>query len=190
MRQLACCLASVLTTPSRSWLSFRAARVSKRSSYLRLTRLAVLLLIAGAAWSQKYTGPLPPKPDIPYLKHADNLIPTEIGEAKEDKGKKDDITYAVAGAASPVKTPLASPIFLMLSEKLPPDSLQLFRLESRNGRRELTVSPKKPGKPIRVTVTKISAAGLYKIEVGDSLEAGEYSLSPSDSNKVFCFQVF
>ena len=49
---------------------------------------------------------------------------------------------------------------------------------------------RKTGKPIRVTVTKISAAGLYKIEVGDSLEAGEYSLSPADSNKVFCFQVF
>jgi len=152
--------------------------------------LAVLLMIASAAWSQKYTGPRPPKADVPYLKHAENLIPTESGEAKEEKGKKDDITYAVAGAASPVKTPLASPIFLLLSEKLSPQSLQLFRLESRNGRRELIVSPKKPGKAIRVTVTRLSADGLYRIEVGDSLEAGEYSLSPSESNQVFCFQVF
>jgi len=152
--------------------------------------LAVLLMIASAAWSQKYTGPRPPKADVPYLKHAENLIPTEASEAKEEKGKKDDITYAVAGAASPVKMPLASPIFLLLSEKLSPESLQLFRLESRNGRRELIVSPKKPGKAIRVTVTKLSADGLYRIEVGDSLEAGEYSLSPTDSNQVFCFQVF
>ena len=117
--------------------------------------LAVLLMIASAAWSQKYTGPRPPKADVPYLKHAENLIPTEASEAKEEKGKKDDITYAVAGAASPVKTPLASPIFLLLSEKLSPESLQLFRLESRNGRRELIVSPKKPGKAIRVTEPKL-----------------------------------
>jgi hypothetical protein len=153
-------------------------------------RFLALLLIASAAWSQKYTGPRPPKADIPYLKHAENLIPTESGEAKEEKGKKDDITYAIAGAASSAKTPLASPIFLFLSDKMSPESLQLFRLESRNGRRELTVSPKKPGKPIRVTVTKLSADGLYKIEVGDSLETGEYSLSPAESNRVFCFQVF
>ena len=150
----------------------------------------VLLMIASAAWGQKYTGPRPPKADIPYLKHAENLIPTEASEAKEEKGKKDDITYAIAGAASSAKTPLASPIFLLLSEKLLPDNLQLFRLETRNGRRELAVSPKKPGKPIRVTVTKLSPDGLYRIEVGDSLEAGEYSLSPTDSNQVFCFQVF
>jgi hypothetical protein len=153
-------------------------------------RLAVLLMIATAVWGQKYNGPRPPKADIPYLKHASNLIPTEASEAKEEKGKKDDITYVIAGAESSAKTPLASPIFLFVSDKLPPDNLQLFRLESRNGRRELTVSPKKPGKPIRVTVTKLSADGLYKIEVGDSLDAGEYSLSPTESNQVFCFQVF
>ena len=152
--------------------------------------LAVLLMIVSAAWSQKYTGPRPPKADIPYLKHADNLISTEVGEAKEEKGKKDDITYVVAGPASSAKTPLAAPIFLLISEKLSPDILQLFRLETRNGRRELTVSPKKPGKPIRVTVTKLSADGLYKIEVGESLEPGEYSLTPAESNQVFCFQVF
>jgi hypothetical protein len=155
-----------------------------------MRRLAVLLIIATAVWGQKYTGPRPPKADIPYLKHASNLVPTEAGEAKEDKGKKDDITYVIAGAESSAKTPLASPIFLFVSDKLSPDNLQLFRLESRNGRRELTVSPKKPGKPIRVTVTKLSADGLYKIEVGESLEAGEYSLSPTESNQVFCFQVF
>ena len=152
--------------------------------------VVLLLVVASAAWSQKYTGPRPPKADIPYLKHADNLVPTEVGEAKEEKGKKEDITYVIAGAESTAKTPLASPIFLFVSDKMNPDSLQLFKLESRNGRRELTVSPKKPGKPIRMTVTRISSDGLYRMEVGDSLEQGEYSLSPTDSNKVFCFQVF
>ena len=155
-------------------------------------RTAVLLLLAAAcaAWGQKYTGPRPAKPDLPYLKHAENLIPTEAGEAKEEKGKKDEITYVIAGAASTAKTPLASPIFLYQQDKSSPEVLQLFKLESRNGRRELTVSPKRPGKPIRVTLTKLTSDGLYRIEVDESLEAGEYSLSPSDSNKVFCFQVF
>ena len=155
-----------------------------------MRNLALLLLIACVGWGQKYTGPRPPKADLPYLKHADNLIPAEATEAKEETGKKDEITYAIAGAASSARTPLASPIFLFVRDKLPPESLQLFQLEIRNGRRELTVSPKKPGKPIRVQVTKLSSDGLYKIEVGDSLDPGEYSLSPTDSNLAFCFQVF
>ncbi|MBS1858892.1 MAG: hypothetical protein JST11_26205 [Acidobacteria bacterium] len=155
-----------------------------------MVRTALLLLLSCAAWGQKYDGPRPPKSDLPYLKHADNLIPTEAGEAKEEKGKKDDITYVIAGASSTAKTPLASPIFLFQSAKLSPETLQLFKLESRNGRRELTVSPKKPGKPIRMDVTRLTADGLYKLEVEDSLDPGEYSLSPTESNQVFCFQVF
>jgi len=152
--------------------------------------LALLLLLCGAAWSQKYTGPRPPKHDLPYLKHADNLVPTEASEAKEDAGKKDEITYVIAGAESSAKTPLAAPIFLFVSDKIRPDTLQLFRLESRNGRRELSVSQKKPGRPIHMTVTRLTSDGLYRLEVSDSLENGEYSLSPTDSNQVFCFQVF
>ena len=149
----------------------------------------IVLWMTALAMAQKYSGPRPAKADLPYLKHASNLIATEEGEAKEEKGKKDDITYVIAGASSSAKTPLASPIFLIVREKLSPDSLQLFKLETRNGHRELTVSPKKPGKAIRMTVTKL-ADTLYQLEVADSLEAGEYSLSPNDSNKVFCFQVF
>ena len=149
-----------------------------------------LLLVSSMAWSQKYTGPQPPKADLPYLKHAANLIPTEEGEAVEEKGKKDDITYVIHGAESTAKTPLASPIFIFTSEKISPESLQLFKLETRNGNRELTVSPKKPGKPIRLTVTKLSTEGIYKLEVEESIEPGEYSLSPTESNRVFCFQVF
>jgi hypothetical protein len=156
-----------------------------------LVRLwVVTAMLAGAAVAQKYSGPKPPKPDLPYLKHADNLVPTEAGEAKEEKGKKDEITYVIQGASSSAKTPLASPIFLMISDKIPADRLQLYRLESRNGRRELTVSPKKPGKAILANVSKLSSDGLYRIEVLESLEPGEYSLSPSESNIVFCFAVF
>src|ERR1039458_4935950 len=45
------------------------------------------LAAAFAAAAQKYDGPRPPKPDVPYLKHADTLIPTEAVMAKEEKKK-------------------------------------------------------------------------------------------------------
>jgi hypothetical protein len=38
-------------------------------------------------------------------------------------------------------------------------------------------------------VTRL-ASDLYRIEVNESLEPGEYSLSPEGSNQVFCFEVF
>ena len=31
---------------------------------------------------------------------------------------------------------------------------------------------------------------LYRLEVEESLEPGEYSISPEGSNQVFCFQVY
>jgi hypothetical protein len=152
--------------------------------------LALIWAGSLAAVAQNYDGPRPPKPDLPYLKHAENLVPTEASEAKEEKGKKDEVTYLIAGAASTARTPLASPVFLLRAEKLNASSLQLYKLESRNGRREITTSPKKPMKPIRVEATRLDSSGLYKIEVVESLEPGEYSLSPEGSNQVFCFQVF
>jgi hypothetical protein len=152
--------------------------------------LALLFGVAALATAQKYDGPRPPKPDIPYLKHATNLVPTEVSEAKEEKGKKDEVTYVISGAASTARTPLASPIFLLQSEKLKAQSLALYKLDARNGRREITASPKKPLQPIRVEVTRLDGSGLYRLEVLESLEPGEYSFSPEGSNQVFCFQVF
>jgi hypothetical protein len=151
--------------------------------------LPLLLAAVFAASAQKYNGPVPPKPDLPYLKHADNLVPTEVVEAKEEK-KKDDITYVIAGASSPVKTPLASPMLLFKADKLVADRLGLYKLETKSGHREVTASPKKPLKAIRVIVSHLNG-NLYKIEVDESLEAGEYVLSPEGTNSVaFCFQVF
>ena len=142
-----------------------------------------------AATAQKYDGPRPPKPDIPYLKHAATLIPTEAVMAREEK-KKDDTTYVIDGANSTAKTPLASPIFLMQAGKVAPDKLALYKLEIRNGRREILFPARKPPQAIRVVVTKLSSDGLWKIEVDESLEPGEYSLSPEGSAQAFCFQVF
>ena len=149
-----------------------------------LPALAVVL----TATAQKYAGPRPPKIDLPYLKHAENLIPTEAAEAKEEK-RKEDVLYVVDGANSSAKTPLASPIFLLQAAKLVPDRLQLFKLDSRNGRREILFSSKHPPTAIRVEVTRLDS-DLYRIEVDESLEPGEYSLSPEGSKQVFCFQVF
>src|SRR5437588_9007206 len=101
---------------------------------MKLRLLALLLAAPVVAAAQKYTGPRPPKNDLPYLKHAENLVPTEASEAKEEKGKKDEITYVIAGAASTARTPLASPILLLQTDKLKAESLQLYKLETRNGR--------------------------------------------------------
>lgn len=43
--------------------------------------------------------------------------------------------------------------------------------------------------PLNIEVSKVSG-NLYQIRVLDSLDAGEYSLSPDGSNDAFCFEVF
>jgi hypothetical protein len=152
-------------------------------------RMFPLLLAAFfAASAQKYEGPAPAKPDLPYLKHASELLATEASQAKEEK-KKDDITYIIEGAASTAKTPLASPIFIFKSDKISPEKFSLFKLTVKGGHREITMGPKKQPPAIRLEVSRLDK-GLYRIEVNDSLEPGEYSLSPDGSNQVFCFQVF
>ena len=153
----------------------------------RILWLSLAAVFAAAA--QKYDGPRPPKPDIPYLKHADTLIPTEAVVAKEEK-KKDDTTHVIDGANSIAKTPLASPIFLMQAGKVAPDKLALYKLEIKDGRREVLFPARKPPQAIRIVVTKLSSDGLWKIEVDESLEPGEYFLSPEGSAQAFCFQVF
>ena len=141
---------------------------------MRLRSIAALLALAGVASAQKYTGPRPPKPDLPYLKHAETLVPTEASEAKEEKGKKDDITYAIAGASSSAKTPLASPILLMESQKLSADKLELYKLEVKSGHREITVSPKKPAKRRRIN---ISASAIMRSI--NSLTVGTSRIKPT-----------
>ena len=157
-----------------------------RVRYLALCFAAAVF----GAYAQKYTGPIPPQADVPYLKHAETLVPTEVLEAKEEKGKKDDLTYVVEGAASGARTPLASPILLLQADKVEVAKLALYKLESRNGRREITFSPKKQPKAIRVELTRLNTDKLYRLEVEESLEPGEYALSADGSNQVFCFQVY
>ncbi len=84
---------------------------------------AVFVLLASAVLAaDKYTGPRPPQPDIPYLLHASKLIPTEVVEAREEQ-KKNESTYIIPGASSPARTPLAEPIFLIEADKINPERL-------------------------------------------------------------------
>ena len=150
----------------------------------------VLFSVSVLAAAQKYSGPRPPKPDIPYLIHADNLVETEASEAKEEK-RKEDLAYIVAGTASSVKTPLAAPIFLFQAEKIASEKIQLYKFDVKNGHREVFFSHKGKGsaQPRRIEVNSLGG-GLYKLEVHESLENGEYGLTPEGSNQVFCFQVY
>ena len=159
----------------------------------RLNFLSVLLVMAATSVNaaERYSGPRPPKPDVPYLVHADNLIETEIGTAKNDT-RKDATIAVIDGAASPVKTPLMEPAFLLQTGKLTADKLHLYKLESKNGKREVVINHKKTknvSRPIYTVVTKLDDK-LYRIEVDEPLENGEYSLSPDESDQTFSFAVY
>jgi hypothetical protein len=140
--------------------------------------------------ADKYDGPRPPKPDIPYLLHANHLVETEISEAHEQGGKK-DTAYVIPGAASPVKTPIMEPIFIMESNKISPEQLELYRLEVKNGSREVVLTRRRHTEagPFHMLVTRLGER-LYRIEVDEPLQNGQYSLSPNQSNKAFCFEIY
>jgi hypothetical protein len=155
-----------------------------------IAALLVALTAFPLAAQQRYTGGPPPKKNIPFLIHADNLLETETQKATE-QAKKNETTYIIPGEKSTARTPLASPMLVMDADGLDPTRLQLFALEVKDGHRE--VKFKKKGKggamPLNIEVTKVRGT-LYQIRVLDSLDRGEYSLSPDGSNDVFCFEVF
>jgi hypothetical protein len=153
----------------------------------------VLLLCASAALlcAEKYNGPRPPKADLPYLVHASSLVPTEAQKATENTKGKTTIA-SVPGEASPVRTPLPEPIFLLKSDKISPERLQLYRFEIKNGQREVVVSGKRVKseyRPIPLVFNRVEE-GLYRVEANQFLENGQYALSPDGSDDVFCFEVY
>ena len=109
-----------------------------------------------------------------------------------NEDRKDETLATVQGASSPVKTPLAEPIFLLKSEKLNADKFEAYRVEPKNGRREVVISHKKGknlARPIHLTVTRLDT-GLFRIEVDEPLENGEYVLTPEGSAAVFGFSIY
>lgn len=155
-----------------------------------IAALVAALITLPAAAQQKYTGGPPPKKNVPFIVQADNLIETESANATEQK-KKDDTIYTIPGDKSTARTPLASPMLVIDADGLDATKLQLFRLEVKNGHREITFKKKGKGSamPLNTEVSKVRG-NLFQIRVLDSLEPGEYSLSPDGSNDAFCFEVF
>jgi hypothetical protein len=151
--------------------------------------LPLLFAAVATANAQKYTGPPPPKSDLPYIRHAANLIATEPLDAKEQKSGTGTL-WIIDGANSPSKTPLALPIFIIKADKLNPANLQMYLLESKEGHRELTASSKKNAEPIHVQVTRLDGDNLFQLDVYNGLDAGEYALISEGSTRMFCFQVF
>ena len=141
-----------------------------------------------AAFAQKYSGPRPEKPDLPYIKHADHLVATEAATAKQSASKNQTL-YVIEGANSPAKTPLALPVFLLLADKLDPQRLGLYRLETKENHRDMTVAANERPEAIRLEVKRLDG-NVYWIEVGDGLDPGEYALIPEGSAQAFCFAVF
>ena len=158
---------------------------------MRRYSLFGFLLVAAVFAADKYDGPRPDKADIPFLKHASKLIPLEAGEMKEEASKKDESVMAMTGATSPTRTPLAEPIFLFVSERLDPMRLELYKVENKNGRREIKFKKKGSNgpRPYKIMVNPLGGK-LYRIDVNETLENGPYCLSPSGDNRVFCFEVF
>jgi hypothetical protein len=157
-----------------------------------MTRLIPVFLTAlSLLAADKYNGPIPPKTDIPYLMHADTLVETEAVDAHEET-RKDTTTAVVPGAAARAKTPLPEPIFIIRTEKLVPEKISAFKMEVKNGNREVIVSQKKQRnapKPIYLNATRLGD-NLWKLEIDQILEPGQYTLSPDGSNLTFSFEVY
>jgi len=155
--------------------------------------IALAVALAAGLTAQKYEGPRPDKPDVPYLLHASRLVPVDADEAKEEK-RKDGTAYVTTGAAAKARTPLAEPILLFESKSIAPERLSLYRMEAKSGNREVFFyeNPKKrkdSTATLRLAITKV-AQGLYRIEPTEPLPNGEYAISPADSNTVFCFTIY
>lgn len=139
------------------------------------------LCILGFTAAVLAAGQTPAQADLPYLKQAASLIPTEAVEAKKDGG-----LYVVNGAESAVKTPSSLPVFFIKADKLAPDQLHLYRMESKSGKREFSTTGQEI---LHLEATKL-AGGVWKVAVSDTLDAGEYVLAAGEPKQVFCFQVF
>jgi hypothetical protein len=151
--------------------------------------LLILAAIASPALAED--ADVPPKADIPYLLQAGNLVETVLTVVTQER-KNNTVTYVVPGTTSATRTPLAGPEFVLLSEKLDPNLLRLYAFEVRNGHREISFNEKKRKQnpdPRTLSVFPMSK-GLFKVRVDESLERGEYCLTPDGSDDVFCFTVF
>jgi hypothetical protein len=153
--------------------------------------IALALLIAAPLAAEKYEGPVPPKPDVPYLLHASSLVETEAAPARQE-GKKAD-TFVISGPTSPARTPLAEPIFIIDARNVQPESFELYRLDVKGGNREVSLSNsgrRRGGNRALHLSVKPLGGHLYRVEVDEALDNGEYALSPNGDNRAFCFEIY
>jgi hypothetical protein len=153
--------------------------------------IAFAFLAAGSLIAaDKYTGPVPAKPDIPYLLHASSLVETEVADARQE-GKKND-TFVISGTSSPARTPLAEPIFIIDARNIQPESFELYRLDVKGGNREVSLGGNRRRGGSRALHLEVKPLGghLYRVEADEVLENGEYALSPSNDNHAYCFEIY
>jgi hypothetical protein len=158
---------------------------------MRCKILFALLIIGALSAAEKYNGPTPPKSDIPYLVHASNLIETEVTQAREEN-KKNDTTFVISGASSPARTPLAEPVFIIDSRQVSPQNFELYHLDVKGGNREVSVnsSRRRGGSRALHLAVKPLSGHLYRVEVDEPLENGQYALSSNGDNHAYCFEVY
>ena len=150
--------------------------------------MAAAFLVASASAADKYTGPVPPKPDLPYLLHASSLVPTEAAEARQE-GKNGE-KFVISGESSSARTPLAEPIFIIDARQISPQNFELYRLDVKHGSREVELGSSRRGaQPLHLAVRQLSGH-LYRVEADQPLEDGEYVLTPSGDNRSFCFEIY
>jgi hypothetical protein len=166
--------------------------MTMKATKLVLALTIVACAVAPAFAEKKYTGPRPAKADVPFLQHAAALIEVETTRADESHSKGNTI-YSVSGATSPTRTPVPEPVFLFQSEKINPEHMILYKMEPKGGQRVLSVSDQsrrnKDTHPIFMIIVPL-ATGLWKVEVNQVLDPGEYCLSPEGTNTVYCFTEF
>jgi hypothetical protein len=142
------------------------------------------------AAADKYTGPVPPKPDLPYLLHASSLVETEVANAQQ--GKKSD-QFTISGASSPARTPLAEPIFIIDARQMQPETFELYRLDVKGGNREVSLGNtgrRRGGSHALHLSVKPLGGHLFRVEADEALDNGEYALSPANDNRAFCFEIY
>lgn len=154
-------------------------------------KIALAIVIAGSlVAAEKYSGPVPPKPDIPYLLHASSLVETEVAQARQE-GKNND-KFVISGASSPARTPLAEPIFIIDARQIQADSFELYKMDVKGGNREVVLNETKRRGGSRALHLAVRPLGghLYRVEADEPLENGEYALSPSNDNRAYCFEIY
>ncbi|MGI8961781.1 MAG: hypothetical protein ACR2IV_18885 [Bryobacteraceae bacterium] len=151
-----------------------------------------LFLSAAALPQDRYSGPKPANKDLPYLLHGDKLIATEVENAIQSNSKEGQV-FSVPGSTASARTPLAEPIFIFSPDHFRAEQLGLFRFEVRNGRREVVISGKHKkgdvGSVFHLSLRRMDE-NLFRIEVSELLNPGEYALSPEGDNTAFCFTVY